>query len=123
MKNAFNSFLILWLAIIIFENRAKAEDGPAPGEETATLEMAKIKSAPEEIAKVRMEKHSKAWVDGNGFDVKFGDSYEKCAKRCIEMRACVMLEYYLPKKKCNIYSKQHRIEKDGDGFVAVKVNR
>ena len=67
-----------------------------------------------------IERLTGVWVEGPGFDVKYGDSYERCAERCIAHQKCVMIEYYRPERKCNLYSSMRPRLKGGSSFVGIK---
>ena len=67
-----------------------------------------------------MEKMHGVWIEGPGFDIKYGLSYEACAARCVENKACLMLEYYRPQRKCNLYSTERPQLKGGASDVAVR---
>lgn len=51
-----------------------------------------------------MEKLAGVWVDGPGYDVTYGKTYEACAARCLAAERCVMIEFYRPERKCNLYA-------------------
>lgn len=42
------------------------------------------------------------WIEGPGFDIKYGQPYKVCAERCLAHPNCVMIEYYRPELKCNL---------------------
>lgn len=71
-------------------------------------------------AKSTMEKVSGVWVEGPGFDINYGKTYEICAQRCLETPRCVMIEYYRPERKCNMYDSQRPQKTGGSSFVAIK---
>lgn len=51
-----------------------------------------------------MEKLAGVWVDGPGYDITYGKTYETCAARCLAAERCVMIEFYRPERKCNLYA-------------------
>jgi hypothetical protein len=53
----------------------------------------------------QIERLSGVWIEGPGYDIKYGATYEVCAQRCLATEKCVMIEYYRPEKKCNLYDK------------------
>ena len=60
------------------------------------------------------------WIEGPGYDIKYGADYETCAKHCAAEPKCVMIEYYRPEKKCNMYDSRRPTKAGGSPFVAVK---
>ncbi len=60
------------------------------------------------------------WVEGPGFDVSYGLTYERCAEKCLANDKCVMIEFYRPEKKCNLYSSKRPTKKGGSSDVAVR---
>lgn len=60
------------------------------------------------------------WVEGPGFEVTYGITYEKCASKCVTNQKCVMIEFYRPEKKCNLYSSKRPTKKGGSSDVAVR---
>lgn len=60
------------------------------------------------------------WVEGPGFNVTYGQAYESCAAKCIANLQCVMIEYYRPEKKCNLYSSKRPTKQGGSSDVAVR---
>jgi hypothetical protein len=67
-----------------------------------------------------IEKTTGMWVEGPGFDIKYGGTYEQCAARCIATSACVMIEYYRPEKKCNMYDAVRPLKTGGSSIVGTK---
>jgi hypothetical protein len=67
-----------------------------------------------------MERLSGVWIDGPGYDIVYGVSYDACAARCLVTSACTMIEYYRPEKKCNIYNTLRPRLKGGSSDVALK---
>ena len=60
------------------------------------------------------------WIEGPGFEVSYGGTYEGCAQRCLDRAACVMIEYYRPEKKCNLYDAKRPTRKGGASDVGIK---
>lgn len=60
------------------------------------------------------------WVEGPGFDVTYGHTYESCAAKCVANAKCVMIEFYRPERKCNLYSSKRPTKKGGSSDVAVR---
>ena len=60
------------------------------------------------------------WVEGPGYDIKYGATYDTCAARCLAASKCVMIEYYRPEKKCNMYDARRTAKAGGSSDVAVK---
>ena len=71
-------------------------------------------------ASATIEKFAGVWVEGPGFDIKYGASYEVCAERCRSLPRCVMIEYYRPQKKCNMYDKERPRLSGGSSIVGMK---
>jgi hypothetical protein len=67
-----------------------------------------------------MEKFTGVWVEGPGFDITYGRTYDACSQRCLETATCVMIEYYRPEKKCNLYSTLRPRMNGGSSTVAVR---
>jgi hypothetical protein len=68
----------------------------------------------------KMERLKGVWVEGGGYVIKYGENYDACAKRCLGDPACLMIEYYRPEKKCNLYKEVRPLLKGGDADVAVR---
>jgi hypothetical protein len=60
------------------------------------------------------------WVEGPGFDIKYGGTYDQCADRCVAEASCVMIEYYKPEFKCNMYNEMRPLKTGGDSIVGTK---
>jgi hypothetical protein len=71
-------------------------------------------------AKATMQKTTGMWVEGPGYDIKYGGTYEECATRCLAASACVMIEYYRPEKKCNMYDTVRPLKTGGLSIVGTK---
>ena len=67
-----------------------------------------------------IEKVSGVWVEGRGYDVTYGGTYEACAQRCLGAAKCVMLEYYRPEKKCNLYDAMRPRKTGGASLVGIR---
>ena len=67
-----------------------------------------------------MHKLDGMWVQGMGYDVSYGGNYDTCAKRCLTSSQCVMIEYYRPEKKCNLYDAMRPRLKGGSSDVAIR---
>ena len=67
-----------------------------------------------------IEKLSGVWVEGPGYDITYGSPYDTCAARCAASPKCVMIEYYRPEKKCNLYSTMRPRKTGGASFVGIK---
>jgi hypothetical protein len=77
----------------------------------------------EKSAATGIEKLSGFWVEGPGFDIKYGASYEVCSQRCLDLPKCVMIEYYRPEKKCNMYDTVRPRLTGGASIVGIKRTR
>jgi PAN-like domain len=71
-------------------------------------------------AKPTMEQTTGMWVEGPGFDIKYGGNYDECAQRCLSTSSCVMIEYYRPEKKCNMYNTIRPLKTGGSSIVGTK---
>jgi PAN-like domain len=71
-------------------------------------------------ASATMEKTTGMWVEGPGFDIKYGGNYDECAQRCLATATCVMVEYYRPEKKCNMYNTIRPLKTGGSSIVGTK---
>ena len=67
-----------------------------------------------------IEKVSGVWVEGRGYDVTYGTTYETCAQRCLDTQKCLMLEYYRPQKKCNLYDTMRPRKSGGSSSVGIR---
>ena len=67
-----------------------------------------------------MERLSGVWIEGPGFDIGYGGTYDACAAKCLATARCVMIEYYRPEKKCNMYDAVRPRLKGGSSDVALK---
>ena len=60
------------------------------------------------------------WVEGPGYDITYGGDYEGCARRCLDDSKCLMVEYYKPEKKCNLYSTKRPRVKGGSSIIGLR---
>lgn len=67
-----------------------------------------------------MQRLSGVWVEGPGFDIGYGGTYDACAAKCLATAKCGMIEYYRPEKKCNMYDGVRPTLKGGSSDVALK---
>lgn len=88
-----------------------AEEGPAARRPPAATPM---------IEPARIEKLSGVWIEGPGYDISYGGTYDGCARRCLATARCLMLEYYRPEKKCNLYSAIRSRIKGGSSDVGIR---
>jgi hypothetical protein len=63
---------------------------------------------------------SGVWIEGPGFEVTYGGNYDGCARRCLASDKCVMIEYYRPERKCNLYSTIRPRRQGGASDVAIR---
>lgn len=68
-----------------------------------------------------MKKLSGVWIEGPGFDVTYGGNYDGCASRCLADPTCLMIEYYRPEKKCNLYKEVRPEQPGGASDVGIRV--
>lgn len=93
------------LALLAMTARAPGQMPPAP---------------PPPVKALAMERLKGVWIEGPGYDVGYGGSFEACAQKCLVTARCVMIEYYRPEKKCNLYDAARPRQKGGSSDVAVK---
>jgi hypothetical protein len=93
-----------------------AEATPAPP--AITPPATATPAAPVKAA--RMERLPGVWVEGGGYVIKYGGNYDACTKLCLDDKSCLMIEYYRPEKKCNLYKQVRPLLKGGDADVAVR---
>jgi hypothetical protein len=60
------------------------------------------------------------WIEGPGFDVTYGGTSDGCAQRCLGNPKCVMIEYYRPEKKCNLYDTVRPQKAGGSSVVGIR---
>ncbi len=60
------------------------------------------------------------WIEGPGYDITYGRPYEVCAQRCLATQKCVMIEYYRPEKKCNLYDAIRPRKTGGSSVVGIR---
>ncbi len=60
------------------------------------------------------------WVEGRGYDVTYGGTYDACAARCLATSKCVMIEFYRPEKKCNLYDQMRPRKSGGASKVGIR---
>lgn len=60
------------------------------------------------------------WVEGPGFDITYGGTYDNCAKRCLASAKCAMIEFYRPEKKCNLYGEMRPRKTGGSSEVGIR---
>jgi PAN domain len=70
--------------------------------------------------KPTLERTTGMWVEGPGFDIKYGGSYDQCADRCLAESTCLMIEYYKPEKKCNMYNTERPLKTGGASIIGKK---
>lgn len=70
--------------------------------------------------KASIEKSTGVWVEGPGFDITYGKTYDACAQRCLDNPKCVMIEFYRPEKKCNLYDTMRPRKPGGSSVVGIR---
>lgn len=104
------------VAIAVFGPAVQAQTaGPLPA-------TAKPAAAPLAVAQPKgtIEKLSGVWVEGPGFNITYGKTYEVCAQLCLDTQKCVMIEYYRPEKKCNLYDTLRPRKQGGSSHVGIR---
>lgn len=105
---------------LLAEPTMKVGAGGRPAEEPGAGAKAGQPVRPGDGRSVAIEKLSGVWVEGPGYDVTYGSPYDTCAARCAASPKCVMIEYYRPEKKCNLYSNMRPRKAGGASFVGIK---
>jgi hypothetical protein len=67
-----------------------------------------------------MQKFPGVWVEGPGFKITYGGTYDGCTELCLSTATCVMIEYYRPQNKCNLYNTVRPRLVGGSSDVAVR---
>ncbi len=70
----------------------------------------------------RIVKIAGVWVEGPGATITYGGTYTACANQCLANPSCLMLEYYRPEKKCNLYREVRPRLKGGSSDVGLRQN-
>lgn len=68
----------------------------------------------------RIERITGHWIEGPGFDVTYGADADGCAARCLARDRCVMIEYYRPERKCNLYDTLRPRKAGGSSIVGIR---
>jgi hypothetical protein len=68
----------------------------------------------------RILKIAGVWVEGPGATITYGGTYTACANQCLANPSCLMLEYYRPEKKCNLYREVRPRLKGGSSDVGLR---
>ncbi len=110
MKHA----LVLAAALLVASSAAAQQPTPLAPPPVAPAKAATAKAGP------TMERQSGLWVEGPGFNITYGGTYDACAAKCLATAKCVMIEYYRPEKKCNMYDAERPRLKGGSSDVALK---
>jgi PAN domain len=93
-----------------------AKQGGAPAAKAPQVEAAPPVAKPGGA----MQRFPGVWVEGPGYQITYGDTYDSCAKKCLSQTRCVMIEFYRPEKKCNLYDTVRPKLKGGSSDVAVR---
>ncbi len=67
-----------------------------------------------------IEKLSGVWIEGPGFAITYGKDYTECTQRCLANDKCLMIEYYRPEKKCNLYDTVRPRKTGGSSDVGIR---
>jgi PAN domain len=102
---------ILLTVACVQANAQQPTTTPAPNAVAAPA------SAP---ALATIEKLSGVWVEGPGFEITYGKDYQNCTQRCLSNPKCVMIEYYRPEKKCNLYDTMRPRKTGGSSDVGIR---
>jgi hypothetical protein len=77
-------------------------------------------SAPQRASLPTIRRHANSFVEGEGYDTTRTGSYSECEQRCAADNSCVMLEFYKPDRKCNLYANRRSIGSASTADVGVK---
>ena len=105
MRSATRSRPVAWAVLLL-----------AAGSAGANAQTAAAGTKPTE----NIERQKGVWVEGPGFDVTYGGSYDGCAQRCLADDKCAMIEYYRPEKKCNLYDAMRPRKSGGSSDVGIR---
>ena len=86
----------------------------------AALALAPVSAQAPAGKRPAMEKLEGVWVEGPGYDITYGKTYEACAERCLANDRCRMIEFYRPERKCNLYAEIRPRKKGGSSDVGVR---
>ena len=75
---------------------------------------------PSSVRQAVMKKTPGVWVEGPGYQITYGRTYELCAQQCLAANRCRMIEFYRPEKKCNLYDSVRPQLKGGDSTVGIR---
>ncbi len=67
-----------------------------------------------------IEKLAGVWIEGPGYDIRYGGTYDDCAQRCLGTPQCAMIEYYRPERKCNLYTAVRPRKSGGSSDVGIR---
>jgi PAN-like domain len=68
----------------------------------------------------KLERLAGVWVEGPGYEISYGGTYDGCAQKCLSASSCVMIEYYRPEKKCNLYNTMRPRKPGGSSDVGIR---
>lgn len=88
---------------------------------TSTAGEATTGSSTDSLAiRKKMQRLTGVWIEGPGFDVTYGGSFDGCVQRCLVHKTCAMIEFYRPEKKCNLYDSVRPRRPGGSSDVAIR---
>jgi hypothetical protein len=99
---------------------AAAPAAPAPAATAKPGKTALGGPAAATAAGTQMKRLDGVWVEGPGFKITYGGGYEACTKLCLGTAKCVMVEYYRPERKCNLYDRERPRLKGGSSVVGLR---
>ncbi len=97
---------------------AKRNGAPPAQEPTAAAKPAE--TPPTGVKGATLQRFPGVWVEGPGYQITYGDTYDTCAKKCLSQTRCLMIEFYRPEKKCNLYDTVRPRLKGGSSDVAIR---
>jgi hypothetical protein len=93
---------------------------PPPAGLGAPVAASASPAAASSVAGPSMERLTGVWVEGPGFEITYGGTYESCAARCLANAKCAMIEFYRPERKCNLYDKVRPRLAGGSSIVGIR---
>ena len=84
----------------------------------AAIAVALVGSRPPRIPGI--DRYDGVWIEGPGYEITYGGTYEACTHLCLGQVRCRMVEFYIPEKKCNLYDSSRTQIKGGKSIVGVK---
>lgn len=87
---------------------------------TTSIGKAPQPAATAKVSPDGLEALSGVWIEGPGYRVTYGMTYETCARQCLEADRCRMIEFYKPERKCNLYDNVRPRKQGGSSIVGIR---